>query len=409
MDIKEVAEGVIHRMNSMKVADGIYNVGVKDWNIRDFHGYSTYEGTTYNAFLIVDEKVILVDTVKKDFADKLLDNISKIIDPKKIDMVISNHAELDHSGSLPRVMHFIGEDKPVYCSKMGKKNLEAHFGKDKLNLQPVANNQEIHTGSRTLSFLETRMLHWPDSMFTYSKEDKLLFSSDAFGQHYSGWATYDDQISDEELMKHAKKYYANILLPFAPLLKKLIASVEEMKLEIETICPDHGVIFRKDPGKIINAYKEWSENTPTNKTIIIYDSMWESTRKMAETIAEEIAVKNLSVLCMNTRKCHRSEIMTEVMDAGAVLIGSPTLNNNIFPALADIITYMKGLKPKNKIAAAFGSYGWSGEAVGILNGIIEEMGFELVDEGVKVQYVPEQADFDKCRELANKIVEKLNK
>jgi flavorubredoxin len=396
-------------MDILKVGEGIYNVGVKDWNIRDFHGYSTYEGTTYNAFLIVDEKVVLLDTVKKEFADKLLENISRIIDPKKIDMVISNHAELDHSGSIPRIMHYIGEDKPVLCSKLGKKNLEAHFGKGNLNLQAVENGSEISTGKRNLTFLETRMLHWPDSMFTYSKEDKILFSSDAFGQHYSGWASYDDQIDEKEMMDHAKKYYANILLPFSPLLSKLLAAVEEMNLEIETICPDHGVIFRKDPSKIINAYKEWSQLKPSKKVVIIYDSMWESTRKMAETIADTIAEKEIPVMSMNTRKWHRSDIMTEVMDAGAVIFGSPTLNNNIFPALSDILTYMKGLKPKNKIGTAFGSYGWSGEAVGLLNTAMEDMGFEVIDKGVKVQYVPEKADLDKCRELADKIIEHLEK
>jgi len=391
----------------MKVADGIYNVGVKDWNIRDFHGYSTYEGTTYNAFLINDDKNVLIDTVKSPFSDQLLANIKKIIDPKKIDMVISNHAELDHSGSIPRLIHFIGKDKPVFCSKAGKKNLEAHFGKDKFNLQVVSTKDEINTGKRTLSFMDTRMLHWPDSMFTYSKEDKILFSSDAFGQHYSGWASYDDQIDEKELKFHAKKYFANILLPFSKLLKKLITNIEDMNLDIETICPDHGVIFRKSPEKIISLYKEWSENIPSKKAVIIYDSMWESTRKMAEEIAETIADRNIEVTCMNTRAWHRSDIITEVMDAKAVLIGSPTLNNNIFPALADVMTYMKGLKPQNKIGAAFGSYGWSGEAVGILNKYMEEMGFELAHDGLKVQYVPEESDLEKCRELGTKIADMI--
>jgi len=394
-------------MQINKVAEGIYNVGVRDWNIRDFHGYSTYEGTTYNAFLIVDEKIILIDTVKKDFSDKLLDNIKKITDPKNIDMVISNHSEMDHSGAIPHIMHFIGEDKPVICSKAGKKNLEAHFGKDRLNLQIAESGSEMSTGSKTLSFLETKMLHWPDSMFTYAKEDKVLFSSDAFGQHYSGWASWDDQINEDEMMGHAKKYYANILLPFSGLVKKLIKDVEAMNLEIEKICPDHGVMFRKDPSKILNAYKEWCEQKPGKKAVIIYDSMWESTRKMAETIAEEIALRNIPVVSMNTRKWHRSDIITETMDAGAVILGSPTLNNNIFPALSDILTYMKGLKPKNKMGAAFGSYGWSGEAVGILNSYMTDLGFELIDDGIKVQYVPEEADLEKCRELGMKISDRL--
>ncbi|MDY0131570.1 MAG: flavodoxin domain-containing protein [Desulforegulaceae bacterium] len=396
-------------MDMTKVCKGIYNVGVRDWDIRDFHGYSTYQGTTYNAFLIIDEKVVLIDTVKKPFTTQLLENIKKIIDPTKIDMVISNHSEMDHTGALPHIMHHIGIDKPIYCSKAGKNNIEAHFGKDRFNFQVVKSGEEINTGTKTLSFLETKMLHWPDSMFTYAKEDKVLFSSDAFGQHYAGPAAFDDQLTEEEMLGHAKKYYANILLPFSALVKKLVKDVEEMNLEIDFICPDHGVMFRKDPGKIINKYKEWAEQKPGKKAVLIYDTMWESTRRMADEIANAISEKNISVVCMNTRRCHRSDIITEVMDCGAVVIGSPTLNNNIFPALSDILTYMKGLKPKNKIGAAFGSYGWSGEAVGILNKYIEEAGYELADPGVKVQYVPDESDLEKCRELGYKIADMLEK
>lgn len=396
-------------MNITQVAEGIYNVGVRDWNIRDFHGYSTYEGTTYNAFLIIDKTITLIDTVKKDFADKLIANISEIIDPKKIDIVISNHAEPDHSGALPRVMHYIGEEKPVYCSKMGKKALEDHYGANRLNLVPVESGQEMNIGTKTLSFLETRMLHWPDSMFTYVKEEKILFSSDAFGQHYSGWASFDDEISTEEMLKHAKKYYANILLPFSSKIQKLLEDVEAMNLEIKTICPDHGVMFRKDPAVIISAYKEWCQLKPSKKAVIVYDTMWESTKKMAEIMADTLASRNIPVLSMNIRKSHRSDIMTEVLDAGAVLFGSPTLNNNIFPALSDVITYMKGLKPKNKVGAAFGSYGWSGEAVKLLNQYMEEMGFELFHQGLRVKYVPKEQDYAACREMANKAADILEK
>ncbi|RLC29991.1 MAG: FprA family A-type flavoprotein, partial [Deltaproteobacteria bacterium] len=197
-------------MQPLEIAKGIYSVGVTDWNIRDFHGYSTYAGTTYNAFLIVDEKIVLIDTVKKEFSEQLLGNISKIVDPEKIDIVVSNHSEMDHSGSLPRIMHKIGEDKPIYCSKMGFKNLSSHFTQ-KWNYHPVENKEDLSIGKKTLTFLETRMLHWPDSMFTYVREDKILFSSDAFGQHYAGAETFDDQLGDE-VMLHARKYFANILM-----------------------------------------------------------------------------------------------------------------------------------------------------------------------------------------------------
>jgi flavorubredoxin len=388
-------------MQHSEIAKGIYDVGVKDWNIRDFHGYSTDRGTTYNSFLIVDEKVVLIDAVKKEFSDPLIENISKIIDPKKIDMVISNHTEMDHSGGLPRVMHRIGEDKPLYCSKMGQKNLSRHF-RGKYNYHAVSSGEELSTGARTLMFLETRMLHWPDSMFTYCKEDKILFASDAFGQHYAGPEKFDDQIGDA-IMGHAKKYFANILLPYAPLILKLVDQVVELKLEFNMICPDHGILWRKDPAKIINAYVNWSKQEPEKKVVVVYDTMWHSTESMADAIVEGILAEGVSAQPMHLRNWHRSDIMTEVLGAAAVVVGSPTLNNGLFPTVADFMTYMKGLKPKNKIGAAFGSYGWSGESVKLLNAELEAMDFKLIDPGARIQYVPGDADIEACRALGRKI------
>ncbi len=389
-------------MKPVEIVKGIYNVGVIDWNIRDFHGYSTEYGTTYNAFLIIDEKVVLVDAVKKDFTDQMMANIAEIIEPKKIDMVISNHTEMDHSGGLPRVMHYIGGDKPVYCSKMGRKNLARHFGTG-LNYQAVENGQEISIGERTLTFLETRMLHWPDSMFTYVKEDQLLFSSDAFGQHYAGYEMFDDLVDEAAIMSHAKKYFANILLLYAPKILKLAGQITEMGLQIKVICPDHGIIWRKDPWKIINAYVAWSKQEPLQKAIVIYDTMWQSTRLMAEAIADGIAETGVAVKPIHVRSSHRSEIMTEVLDARAIVMGSPTLNNGLFPSLSDVLTYMKGLRPKNKIGAAFGSYGWSGESVRLLHEALSDMGCDMIDEGLKIQYVPEREDLMTCREYGKKI------
>jgi flavorubredoxin len=388
-------------MNPIKIAKDIYDVGVIDWNIRDFHGYSTYQGTSYNAFLIVDEKIALIDTVKKEFSDQLLENITKIVDPKKIDYVISNHTEMDHSGSLPRVMHKIGEDKPLYCSKMGLKNLSRHFPQ-KWNYHGIANGEALSLGKRTLTFLETRMLHWPDSMFTYVKEDKILFSSDAFGQHYAGYEKFDDQIGDS-IMPHAKKYFANILLLYSPLILKLLEKVAELGLKIDMICPDHGIIWRKDPGKIINAYAKWSSQEPEQKAVVVYDTMWHSTETMAEEIAQGIVEEGVIARPIHIRSSHRSEIMTEVLDAAAVIVGSPTINNQLFPTVSDFLTYMKGLKPKNKIGAAFGSYGWSGESVKLINQELEAMKFDIIDPGVKIQYVPDQDGKNACLELGRKI------
>lgn len=389
-------------MEPIEISKGVYNVGVTDWNIRDFHGYSTDLGTTYNAFLIVDEKIALVDTVREGFAGQLLENISHIVDPKSIDYVISNHTEMDHSGGLARVMHRIGEDKPIYCSKMGSKNLPKHFSA-KWNYQPVATGDELSLGNRTLTFLETRMIHWPDSMFTYLNENQILFSSDGFGQHYAGPEKFDDQIDESKIMNHAKKYFANILLLYSMHIQKLLDKVLSLGLELKMICPDHGIIWRKDPGKIVDAYVRWCRQEPEKKAVVVYDTMWHSTEQMAHTIVSGISREGILAKPLHLRKTHRSEIMTDVFDAKAVVVGSPTLNNQLYPSLADFLTYMKGLKPLNKIGAAFGSYGWSGEAVKMINQELEAMKFEIVDPGLRVQYVPNKESLESCYEFGRKI------
>ena len=392
-------------MKPVEIAKDIFWVGVIDWNIRDFHGYSTYEGTTYNAYLIMDEKITLIDTVKKEFANVLIENIRHVVDPKKIDYVISNHTEMDHSGGLATVMHRVGEDKPLYCSKMGHKNLSKHFPQ-KWNYQPVENGGELSIGKKTLTFMETRMLHWPDSMFTYAKEDKVLFSSDAFGQHYAGLERFDDEVGDA-IMPHAKKYFANILLLYSPLILKLVDKVKDMGLALDMICPDHGIMWRRDPTKIISAYVAWSEQKPKRKALVIYDTMWHSTEKMAEEIVDALGREGVNARPMHLRSCHRSDIITEVLDAGAVIVGSPTLNNGLFPTVSDFLTYMKGLKPTNKVGAAFGSYGWSGEAVKLINKELEEMKFNVVDPGLRIQYVPDEKGVEACHELGKAIAQAL--
>jgi flavorubredoxin len=323
------------------------------------------------------------------------------VDPKKIDAVISNHTEPDHAGSLARVMHRVGEDKPLYCSKMGHKNLPRHFTQ-KWNYQPVSSGEELPLGKRTLTFLETRMVHWPDSMFTYLKDEGILFSSDGFGQHYAGPERFDDEIGDR-IMAPAKKYFANILLPYTPLIEKLIQQVLDMKLTIRMICPDHGVIWREDPGKILSAYQKWCRQEPEKKAVVIYDTMWKSTQKMAEAITAGIISEGVLGQPLSLRHWHRSEVMTEVFDARAVVVGSPTLNNGLYPTLADFLTYMKGLKPRHKIGAAFGSYGWSGEAVKLLETEMQDMKIELVQPGLRAQFVPEKPVLETCHEFGRKI------
>jgi flavorubredoxin len=243
-------------------------------------------------------------------------------------------------------------------------------------------------------------------MFTYLKEDQILFSSDAFGQHYAGMERFDDQMG-EAIMPHARKYFANILLLYAPLVLKLVEKVTRMGLKIRMICPDHGILWRKDPGKIIRAYVEWSEQKPGKKALVIYDTMWHSTQTMAEAIAEALAREGLDARPMHLRNIHRSDVMTEVMDAGAILVGSPTLNNGLFPTVAEFLCYLKGFKPQNKIAAAFGSYGWSGEAVKLINQDLEEMKLRIVDPGLKIQYVPDPKGLEACRDLGKKVAQAL--
>jgi flavorubredoxin len=389
-------------MKSMEIMKDIYWVGALDWNIRDFHGYTTYKGTTYNAFLVMDEKITLFDTVKKPFRSDLLHNIRKIVDPAKIDYIVINHVEMDHSSCLPEIVDIVKPEK-IFCSAMGRQALMDHFHEESWPYKVVQTGQSVKLGRRTVQFLETRMLHWPDSMFSYLQEDRLLISSDAFGQHWVTSERFDDEVDRNELFKHAAKYFANILLLYAPLVKKLIASVRDLGLSIDMIAPDHGLIWRSNPAKIIEAYDTWSEQQPKRKALIIYDTMWQSTEMMAKAIASGLAEQNVSYQLFDLKGNHRSDVMTEVLDAGALIFGSSTLNNGMLPNLADMLHYLRGLRPQNKIGAAFGSYGWSGEAVKLINQALEEVNVELVSPGVRVRYVPDHDALRQCVELGGTI------
>ena len=389
-------------MNTTELAKGIYWVGAVDWDVRDFHGYSTYRGTTYNAFLIVDEKVTLFDTVKRTHLGELLRHVSAIIDPAKIDYLVVNHVEMDHSGSLPELMDIIKPEK-LFCSPMGQKALLDHFHREDWPYEVVKSGTEISLGKRTIQFLETRMLHWPDSMFSFIKEDGILFSSDAFGQHYATSERFDDQVPLSEVMEESAKYYANILYLFSPLVKKLLASVAEMNLDIKMIAPDHGVIWRTNQDKILAAYQRWCNGQANEKALVIYDTMWQSTAQMAQSIAGGLEEAGISTEMLNLRYNHHSDVMTKVLEAKALVVGCPTLNNGLLPRMAGFLTYMKGLKPVGKIGAAFGSFGWSGESVKLLNQALEEAKIELVEEGFRHKYVPGPEVLDECLEMGRRI------
>ncbi len=389
-------------MSTTEIAKGIYWVGAIDWDVRDFHGYSTYQGTTYNAFLIVDDKITLFDTVKSSHKDEMLRNLKKVVDPEKIDYIVVNHVEMDHSGSLPAMMELIKPEKLI-CSPMGHKAILDHFHRPDWPFEVVKTGSEISLGKRTIQFLETRMLHWPDSMFSYIKEDGILFSSDAFGQHYATSERFDDEVDMAEVMHQSAKYYANILYLYAPLIKKLLATVADMNLDIKMIAPDHGVIWRSHMGRIIEAYDRWSRNEAGRKALVIYDSMWHSTEEMAHAVEEGLRETGVSTRLINLKVNHRSDVMTEVLGAKAVVLGSPTLNNGLLPRMAGFLMYMRGLKPTNKFGASFGSFGWSGEAVGLMNAALEDMKIEVIEEGVKVKYVPTEDHLEQCREMGRRI------
>ncbi len=391
--------------NAVKISDRVFWVGAIDWAVRDFHGYSTNRGTTYNAYLIIDEKVTLIDTVKAPFKDELLRRISSVISPEKIDYIISNHAEMDHSGALPAIIEAVKPEK-VFASVMGVKALSEHFHFTQ-ELIPLKDGDTLNLGSLNLKFLETRMLHWPDSMVSYLVEERLLFSQDGFGMHWATGERFADELSYEILRYEGAKYYANILLPYSTLVLKLIERIGQLQLAIDIIAPDHGPIWRKEPMKVVSWYREWAEQKPKKKAVVVYDTMWGSTDILARVIADAIADNGVETKVMRLRANDRSDVVTEILDAAAIVFGSPTLNNGIFPTVADVLAYIKGLKPKNKLGAVFGSYGWSGEAVSILAEELREMGVELVAEPLRVKYVPDKEAQEQARKLGHILAQKI--
>ena len=382
---------------AVRVTEDVWWVGAIDWNIRDFHGYRTARGSTYNAYLVLADKVTLIDTVKAPFREEMMARIASVVDPGKIEYIVSNHSEMDHSGSLPQVIAAVNPKK-VFASAVGAKTLGELFPMPG-EITPVKDGETLSLGNRTVSFLETRMLHWPDSMFSYLNEEQLLFSQDAFGMHYASLERFADECDPAILAYEAATYYANIILPFSPLVLKLIEKVSAAKLSFKIIAPDHGPIWRKETGGIIDSYAKWAAQKPEARAVVVYATMWHSTEMMARAVGEGLAAAGLRVKVMSMDEVHRSDVVYELLGAGALAVGSPTLNNHILPNIADILTYLKGLKPKNMIAAAFGSYGWSGESVKEIEEILAEMKLEKAGEGIRIKNVPDAAALARCYEL----------
>ncbi|MBI9053984.1 MAG: FprA family A-type flavoprotein [Bacteroidales bacterium] len=376
-------------MKTEEIKPGIYWVGAIDWDVRNFHGYLTQRGTTYNAYLIIDEKVTLIDTVKPNFSDKLISRIKQIIDPSKIDYIVSNHVEMDHSGSIPEIMKYAPNATIITCPK-GDTGLKAHFKED-WNFKIVKTGDSVSLGKRSLEFFLTPMVHWPDNMIAYMPEEKILFSNDSLGQHYASSARFDDECPLDIVMEEAKKYYANIVLPYGKQVQKELDAAAT--LDIKMIAPSHGVIWRSHIDKIIPLYQKWCQNEIEKKAVIVYDTMWKSTEIMANSVLEVFEEKGYKVSLRNLQHNHISDIMTELIDTEYICVGSPTLNSTMMPSVAGFLTYMSGLAPKGRKAISFGSYGWGGKTMAEINAFFEKSGFDIV-ASEKLKYIPGEEDLE---------------
>ncbi len=375
------------------IKNNVYWVGKVDWELRDFHGYdfSTHRGSSYNAYLIQEEKTVLVDTVWLPFADEFVDNLAGEIDLRDIDYIVINHGEVDHSGALPRLMERI-PDTPIYCTANAVKSLKGHYHKDwNFNVVKTGDRLDIGNG-KELVFVEMTMLHWPDSMAAYLTKDNILFSNDAFGQHYATDKLFNDLVDQSELYYEAMKYYANILTPFSSILRKKLEEIRSLNLPIDIIATSHGVIWRDNPMQIVEKYAKWADDYQENQITIVYDTMWNGTRVLAERIAEGIALADPDVTVKSFRlpKADVNDVITEVFKSKTVVVGSPTVNNGILHSVAGFLHMVKQMKFKQKKAAAFGCYGWSGESVKVIGDLLKDAGLELINDGLRVLWNPDR-------------------
>jgi len=386
-------------LRAVEIKPNVYWVGGIDWDIRNFHGYLTQRGTTYNAYLIMDKKITLIDTVKHYLYDEMLARIKTIVDPKKIDYIISNHVEMDHSGSLPKILQ-IATNAQLVTSTRGEKGLLRHY-KENWNAKVVKTGESLSIGKRTLHFVEIPMVHWPDSMVTYSPTDKLLLPNDAFGQHIAGNERFDDEFDWGILKEEAAKYYANIVMPYGSQVEKALSALSN--LDINMIAPSHGIIWRSYIPKILKEYTKWSSYKAEKKALVIYDSMWKSTEKLAYAIQEGIEEAGIHVSMRNLSTTHISDIITDVLTSQLILIGSPTLNNTMLPTMGGFLTYLKGLRPKNKIGFVFGSYGWGGQAVGEIENVLKDLSWELPEKSININFIPDENELNTIKNMGKKL------
>ncbi len=394
---------------SFKMTDKVTWVGKIDWELRSFHGdeYSTDRGSSYNSYLVRDEKTVLIDTIWEPFAEEFIENLKKEIDLKDIDYIIANHSEIDHSGALPLLMKEI-PGTPIYCTANGAKIIKGHFHQD-WNFVIVKTGDTLNIGENTFTFVEARMLHWPDSMMSYLSGENILFSNDAFGQHYASDLMYNDLVDQAELYQEAIKYYANILTPFSALVKTKIEEVLSFELPLNMIAPSHGIIWRDNPAQIVLQYMEWAQAYQENQITLVYDTMWNATRTMAEAIAEGIKSvdSTVTVKLFNASKTDKNDVITELFKSKAFLFGSSTVNKGIMHATGGLLEMIKGIGFKNKKVAAFGSYGWSGEHIAVLEESLRKTKLDLIEPGIRVLWNPDEDGLKECFEFGKAFAEKL--
>jgi flavorubredoxin len=390
-------------LNKTKIKPDIYWVGAIDWDIKNFHGYVTQRGTTYNSYLIMDKKITLVDTVKHYKFDEMIARIKEIIDPKKIDYIVSNHVEMDHSGSLPKLLEICPNAKVITSTK-GEKGLIRHYKKD-YNFLVVKSGDTLNIGKKTLHFVHIPMVHWPDSMVTYIPSDKLLMPNDAFGQHIASSERFDDEIEWGILKEEAAKYYSNIVMPYGDQVKKALDLISN--LDVDMIAPSHGVIWRKNIPKILEEYKKWASFETEKRALIIYDSMWGSTEKLAYKLMEGLEESGVPVAIRNLKNTHISDIITDVLTSKLICLGSPTLNNGMMPTMGGFLTYLVGLRPRNRTGFVFGSYGWGGQAVGHIRKTVEDLNWDFPKENVNINYVPDEKELEEMKKIGKEIGDKI--
>jgi anaerobic nitric oxide reductase flavorubredoxin len=397
-------------MKAVELKNDIYWVGAIDWAVRDFHGYVTPRGTTYNNYLIIDDEITLIDTVKYDFSDITIKCIKSVVDPSKIKNVVINHIENDHATSIDKIME-LTPNATIYITEKGRKGLERFFDLSKWKIETVKTGRTLTIGKRTLLFIETPMLHWPDSMMTYIKEDKILVSQDGFGQHIASAVRFDDEFitcqSTAELEDAVVDYYANILMPFGQVIKLKVAEIQKLGIEIDMIAPDHGIIWRANPEKVLQMYLDMAEGKSDLSISVIYDTMWHSTEKMSLPIMQGVKDEGVECKVIKLRATPMSVAIKEFWKSRGSLIGTPTLNNVMYPTVAEFLTHLRGLRPKNRMVGAFGSFGWGGGAVKEAYEEFKKMGLEIFEPGIQILYKPSLEDEAKCYEFGREFAKKV--